>query len=43
MYDEYKNLPFKIQKELAFSNFMDFHPKLQNKTDLAKKNYFELA
>ena len=43
MFDEYNKLPSKIWKELPFIDYMDFHPKLQNKNDLAKKKYYELS
>lgn len=43
MYDEYNSLPPQVQRDLTFSNFIDFHPKLQHKTVTAKRQYHELA
>lgn len=43
IYEEYNKLPPQVQKDLPLIDCMDFHPKLQKKNNVVKKQYLEVA
>ena len=43
IYREYKKFPNRIQNDLSFSDYLDFHLEQQNRTGMAKRKYLELV
>ena len=43
LYDDYIRFSSKLQKDLPFINYVGFQLKLQNKTDMIRNKYYELA